>query len=43
MLQLSVDMTDTMSEIHAAIVQCMTTTMAELKRSNTSVSTTPCS
>ena len=36
-LQLSIDMTEAMTEIHGAIVQCMTTTLAELKRSNTSV------
>ena len=31
-------MTEAMSEIHHAIVQCMTTTLSELKRANTSVS-----
>lgn len=36
-LQLSIDMTESMSEIHGAIVQCMSTTLSELKRSNTSV------
>ena len=36
-LQLSVDMTEYMSEIHVAIVQCMSTTLSELKRSNTQV------
>ncbi|KAF7794882.1 hypothetical protein EIP86_006025 [Pleurotus ostreatoroseus] len=36
-LQLSISMTESMSEIHGAIVQCMTTTLAELKRSNTSL------
>lgn len=30
-------MTELMSDIHTAIVQCMTTTLSELKRSNTSV------
>lgn len=37
MLQLSVDMTEYMTEIHVAIVQCMNTTLSELKRSHTSV------
>ncbi|THG93822.1 hypothetical protein EW026_g7520 [Hermanssonia centrifuga] len=36
-LQLTVDMTENMSEIHNAIVQCMSTTLSELKRSNTSL------
>lgn len=36
-LQLTIDMTEYMSEIHNAIVQCMSSTLAELKRSNTSV------
>ena len=36
-LQLSVDMTEYMSEIHVAIVQCMSSTLSELKRSNTQV------
>jgi DNA excision repair protein ERCC-4 len=36
-LQLSVDMTEYMSEIHVAIVQCMSTTLSELKRSNAQV------
>ncbi|GJE89027.1 DNA repair protein [Phanerochaete sordida] len=34
-LQFSVDMTEYMFEIHVAIVQCMSTTLTELKRSNT--------
>lgn len=38
-LQLSVDMTEYMSEIHVAIVQCMSTTLSELKRSNAQVCT----
>ena len=37
-LQLTIDMTEYMSEIHNAIVQCMSTTLSELKRSNTTVS-----
>ena len=41
MLQLSVDMTEYMSEIHVAIVQCMSTTLSELKRSNAQVSISP--
>ncbi|KAI0794969.1 hypothetical protein C8Q75DRAFT_748299 [Abortiporus biennis] len=36
-LQLAIDMTEYMTEIHGAIVQCMTTTLSELKRSNTSL------
>ncbi|THH30533.1 hypothetical protein EUX98_g3669 [Antrodiella citrinella] len=36
-LQLTIDMTEYMSEIHGAIVQCMNTTLSELKRSNTSL------
>jgi hypothetical protein len=36
-LQLTIDMTEYMAEIHHAIVQCMVTTLAELKRSNTTV------
>ena len=34
-VELHQEMTDSMSEIHGAIVQCMTTTLAELKRANT--------
>ncbi|KAM5544482.1 hypothetical protein V8D89_002142 [Ganoderma adspersum] len=34
-VELHQEMTDSMSEIHSAIVQCMTTTLAELKRANT--------
>ncbi|KAI1787127.1 hypothetical protein LXA43DRAFT_1064555 [Ganoderma leucocontextum] len=34
-VELHQEMTDSMSEIHHAIVQCMTTTLAELKRANT--------
>ena len=30
-------MTESMKEIHGALVQCMSTTLAELKRSNTMV------
>ena len=37
MLQLTIGMTEYMQEIHGAIVQCMTTTLGELKRSNTTV------
>ncbi|KAI0077545.1 hypothetical protein K474DRAFT_1707288 [Panus rudis PR-1116 ss-1] len=36
-LQLTIDMTEAMSEIHGAIVQCMSTTLSELKRSNTNL------
>lgn len=32
-------MTEYMQEIHGAIVQCMSTTLSELKRSNTNVRT----
>ncbi|KAM5544488.1 hypothetical protein V8D89_002148 [Ganoderma adspersum] len=34
-VELHQEMTESMSEIHSAIVQCMTTTLAELKRANT--------
>ncbi len=34
-VELHKEMTDSMSEIHHAIVQCMTTTLADLKRANT--------
>ncbi|KAI0699621.1 hypothetical protein C8T65DRAFT_659230 [Cerioporus squamosus] len=34
-VELHQDMTESMSEIHHAIVQCMTTTLSELKRANT--------
>jgi len=36
-VELSQPLTESMSDIHGAIVQCMTTTLAELKRSNTTV------
>ena len=36
-LQLTIGMTEYMQEIHGAIVQCMTTTLGGLKRSNTTV------
>ncbi|TCD61999.1 hypothetical protein EIP91_007639 [Steccherinum ochraceum] len=36
-LQLTINMTEYMTEIHGAIVQCMTTTLSELKRSNTNL------
>lgn len=36
-IELSQDMTESMSEIHHAIIQCMTSTLSELKRSNTTV------
>ncbi|KAI0797280.1 hypothetical protein BC629DRAFT_1581635 [Irpex lacteus] len=36
-LQLTIDMTEYMAEIHNAIVQCMSTTLSELKRSNTTL------
>lgn len=36
-IELFQPMTDLMSDIHGAIVQCMTSTVAELKRSNTHV------
>ncbi|CDO72250.1 hypothetical protein BN946_scf184970.g102 [Trametes cinnabarina] len=34
-VELHQDMTEAMSEVHHAIVQCMTTTLSELKRANT--------
>lgn len=37
LVELHQDMTEAMSEIHHAIVQCMTITLSELKRSNTAV------
>ncbi|KAI9064710.1 hypothetical protein FKP32DRAFT_1757286 [Trametes sanguinea] len=36
-VELHQDMTEAMSEIHHAIVQCMTTTLSELKRANTTL------
>ncbi|CAL1710551.1 unnamed protein product [Somion occarium] len=36
-LQLTIGMTEYMQEIHGAIVQCMSTTLSELKRSNTNM------
>ena len=38
LVELHQHMTEPMSEIHHAIVQCMTTTLSEVKRTNTSVS-----
>ena len=40
LVELHQNMTESMSEIHHAMVQCMTTTLSEVKRSNTSVRTT---
>ncbi|KAI0691074.1 hypothetical protein BC835DRAFT_1433046 [Cytidiella melzeri] len=37
MLYLTIDMTEYMSAIHNAIVQCMSTTLSELKRSNSTL------
>lgn len=37
LVELHQNMTESMSEIHHAIVQCMTTTLSELKRANSSV------
>lgn len=37
-LQLTIGMTEYMQEIHGAIVQCMSTTLSELKRSNSTAS-----
>ena len=37
-VELHQEMTESMSEIHHAIVQCMSTTLSELKRANTMVS-----
>lgn len=37
-VELHQDLSESMSDIHQAIVQCMTATLAELKRANTSVS-----
>lgn len=39
LVELHQNMTESMSEIHNAIVQCMTTTLSEVKRANASVST----
>ena len=39
LVELHQNMTESMSEIHHAIVQCMTTTLSEVKRANTSVRT----
>ena len=36
-VELHQEMTESMSEIHHAIVQCMSTTLSELKRANTMV------
>ncbi|KAK7689622.1 hypothetical protein QCA50_007415 [Cerrena zonata] len=36
-LQLTIGMTEYMQEIHGAIVQCMSTTLSELKRSNSTL------
>ena len=36
-IQLYQNLTDTMKDIHEAIIQCITSTLSELKRSNTSV------
>lgn len=36
-VELSQPLTEPVAEIHHAIIQCMTTTLSELKRSNTSV------
>ncbi|KAL1747983.1 hypothetical protein HDZ31DRAFT_79987 [Schizophyllum fasciatum] len=36
-VELSQNMTESMEEIHHAIIQCMTSTLADLKRSNTSL------
>ncbi|KAF8632697.1 hypothetical protein AX15_001750 [Amanita polypyramis BW_CC] len=36
-IELSQDMTESMSDIHHAIIQCMTTTLSELKKSNTTL------
>ncbi|KAH8077748.1 hypothetical protein BXZ70DRAFT_695271 [Cristinia sonorae] len=36
-LQLTINMTEYMTEIHGAIVQCMNSTLSELKRSNTNL------
>lgn len=36
-VELSQNLTEAMQDIHNAIIQCMTTTLSELKRSNTTV------
>lgn len=36
-VELSQELTEAMSEIHGAIVQCMSTTLAELRRSRVDV------
>jgi DNA excision repair protein ERCC-4 len=36
-VELSQNLTESMADIHHAIIQCMTSTLAELKRSNTTV------
>ncbi len=36
-VELYQSMTESMKEIHGGLVQCMSTTLAELKRSNTTV------
>jgi hypothetical protein len=38
-IELSQELSESMAEIHHAIIQCMTTTLSELKRSNTTVET----
>lgn len=40
-VELHQDMTEGMAEIHHGIVQCMTTTLAELKRANSTVCAPP--
>ncbi|KZT71130.1 hypothetical protein DAEQUDRAFT_688077 [Daedalea quercina L-15889] len=37
LIELHQDMSESMSEIHHAIVQCMTTTLSEIKRANTAL------
>jgi hypothetical protein len=36
-VEISQNMSDSMSEIHQAIIQCMSGTLSELKRANTTV------
>ena len=38
-VELAQDMTESMSDIHHAIIQCMNATLSELKKANTTVST----
>jgi hypothetical protein len=40
-IELQQPLTESMDEIHHAIVQCMNTTLSELKRSNTTVQQIP--